>query len=672
MEKECGICHGHCTDPEVLPCDHSYCKQCIRGPALRAGIIKPFPCPECGRDTILPTAFFVECMKEREFQADQSIVKEYSLQECKKHEREQIAYCYQCQHLICDYCIMNPKDCRDHDFQYPVVAVPKERKKFMEQLEPLKRGIMEGLQALEELQATRFEMEDQGYSVANRIEKSFEELFKVLQNHKQELLREASSQVSHKLKRISDQEKSLSTKIASLQRAVDYTERCVDHLADKAFMGMRLKIQDGLDSVKGNVEVGKNVEPVEEVDIGVELIPAKDLKLFCQTNSKIYPLPVEYSITGKGVKSAEVNTMSEFRVFAKLSNGKLAKKTCSVRSNLKSLSPIANSNTECQVDGIKSSEYRIQYTPTIRGRHELIVTVNGQEVAGSPLPVFVSIHPTQLDKPVHTITGLTRPCGVDVTPAGNIFMVGSEGATLLDKNSKKLTSLDLPVFHPNSTVSGDSIMMRRISMIFEPKSIYHRGLAVDSTDGSIYITGRTKIVKLSPDLKFICKYSIFGDKEDASYEGVAVVGDEVLVCDKNSDVKVFTKDLKFVRQIGSHGDRPGQFHDIRNVSSDEHGNVYIIDRHKRCVHVYSNGGEFIRTIGADKLRDPYDIAVSGHYVFITDDRGHPVSVFTTDGDYVASVGRRHDNDNRHTVCVDKDEFVYICNITENRAIVQVF
>ena len=641
MEKECGICHGHCTDPEVLPCDHCYCKQCIRGPALRAGIIKPFPCPECGRDTILPTAFFVECMKEREFQEDQSIVKESSLQECKKHKKELEAYCYQCQHLICDYCIKNPKDCRDHDFEFLVVAVPEEKQKFREQLEPLKRGIMEGFQALEELQATRFEMEDQGYSVANRIEKSFEELFKVLQNHKQELLREASSQVSHKLKRISDQEKSLSTKIASLQRAVGYTERCVDHLAGKAFMDMRLKIQDGLDSVKGNVEVGKNVEPVEEVDIGVELIPAKDLKLFCQTNSKIAPLPVDDTkcvVTGEGVKSAEVNTMSEFRLITKLSNGKPAMKTCSIQSNLKSLSPKANSNIECQVDGIKGGEYRIQYTPTVRGRHELIVTVNGQEVAGSPFPVFVSIHPTQLSEPVHTITGLTKPLNLDITPTGKVILIETECITV--SYGKKLTS----------TLSRFGVV--------DPG-----GVAVDSTDGSIYITGYYRIAKLSSDLKYICEC-----KTDAYFRGVAVVGDEVMACDAFNVVKVFTKDLKYVRQIGSCGDGPGQFHGIRDVSPDEHGNVYISDTIKRCVHVYSNGGEFIRTIGADNLNRPHGVAVSaGHYVFVTD--YDSVSVFTTDGEYVTSFGQVY-FDKPRGVCVDKDGFVYVCDNSKNR--VQVF
>ena len=39
-------------------------------------------------------------------------------------------------------------------------------------------------------------------------------------------------------------------------------------------------------------------------------------------------------------------------------------------------------------------EYRIPYTPTVRERHELTVSMDGQQVAGSPFPVFVSIHLT--------------------------------------------------------------------------------------------------------------------------------------------------------------------------------------------------------------------------------------------------------------------------------------
>ena len=55
---------------------------------------------------------------------------------------------------------------------------------------------------------------------------------------------------------------------------------------------------------------------------------------------------------------------------------------------------------KCEVDQSKPGENRIEYTPTVHGRHELTVSVCGQQVAGSPFPVSVSISPAQLDEPV--------------------------------------------------------------------------------------------------------------------------------------------------------------------------------------------------------------------------------------------------------------------------------
>ena len=56
-----------------------------------------------------------------------------------------------------------------------------------------------------------------------------------------------------------------------------------------------------------------------------------------------------------------------------------------------------------------------------------------------------------------------------------------------------------------------------------------------------------------------------------------------MVCEGNRSVMVYTKDLNYVRQIGSYGDGPGQFKGIRGVSSDENGNLYITDCLSRCL-----------------------------------------------------------------------------------------
>ena len=82
--------------------------------------------------------------------------------------------------------------------------------------------------------------------------------------------------------------------------------------------------------------------------------------------------------------------------------------SCSLRSLYN------NVITECKVGQTGAGQYSIQCTPTVRGRHELTVSMDEQQVAGSPFPVFVSIPPTQLGKPVKVWTNLTGPTGITV------------------------------------------------------------------------------------------------------------------------------------------------------------------------------------------------------------------------------------------------------------------
>ena len=72
LEKDitCAVCCGHYQDAK-LPCNHYYCRACIESLARRSRG-RSFPCPECRKDTTLPSsgveqllnAFFVERMKD--------------------------------------------------------------------------------------------------------------------------------------------------------------------------------------------------------------------------------------------------------------------------------------------------------------------------------------------------------------------------------------------------------------------------------------------------------------------------------------------------------------------------------------------------------------------------------------------------------------------------------
>ena len=222
------------------------------------------------------------------------------------------------------------------------------------------------------------------------------------------------------------------------------------------------------------------------------------------------------------------------------------------------------------------------------------------------------------------------------------------------------------------------------------------GVAVDSTNDNVYAiiwdNPTAKIVKLSPELKLLQQCQVY-ERGSVYHSGVEVVGDKVMVCDQESNcVKVFTKDLKFVKDIDHRihniadvGDRlrrrdfgSKKMNSIRDISSDREGNLYISNVSKCAVHVFDNDGKFsesFRKGRTRKLRSPHGVCVHGketQYMFVADAGGRgsdaAVMVFTTEGEYVTSFGEKH-LEKPWGLCVDGDGFVYACDHDNNQVLI---
>ena len=146
---------------------------------------------------------------------------------------------------------------------------------------------------------------------------------------------------------------------------------------------------------------------------------------------------------------------------------------------------------------------------------------------------------------------------------------------------------------------------------------------------------------------------------------LSIINNELLISEANSDgtIMVYDRELKYVRRI-QHKDM-GQ---VKDISVDVHGNIYVTDRKNHCIRIFSTDGVFLRSLGSDKnkLKKPWGVCVSGQYVYVTDTTNNCVSVFTTDGVYVTSFGRYGDKEGDFNMYIDKDHFVYVCDFWNHR------
>ena len=554
---------------------------------------------------------------------------------CPAHKEPLIVYCFDCGSLICPHCTV--KDHKGHQLEFNKEAAPVERKKLMERAKPLRELQVNLSHAVVEVQTTRCKLEAQGLCVAKNIQTSFVELQMILDNRRRELLEETSRKVQEKMDRLSLQEESLSLACAEVQSVLDHIEQCVGHHIGSEFMGMHAELACEIQrGVKEHDEGVVSLEPVEEVDVGVEVRCAEALQQLCQTKAKLTQLsiaPAKCTVGGEGAKAAVLNTISE----ASLTT---TKRNCKVDCHLKSQSN--GSIIKCNVDHTAARDYSIQYIPTVRGRCELTVSVDGQQVADSPFPVFVSVPVAQLGRPVSVWCGLSVPTGVTVNSVGEVVVSECRGVIIFDKEGKRVRSVQ----HELGSC---------------------RSVAVDGED-NIYCTDldSNKIMRCNRNGGSVKVHRV-KQVQGPGHRGVAVVGDEVMVCERGNKgtIMVYDKELKYVRQIA--GRSMGTFCDL---SPDSHGNLYVIERGSLVIRVLSVDGDLLHSFGCDEngvkpLSRPLGVCVAGQYVYVADGGLHNVSVFTTEGMYVTSFGHKDNEKGCFRLpcglCVDRDGFVYVAD-----------
>ena len=694
LEKDitCAVCCGHYQEAKLLPCNHYYCRACIESLANRSRG-RPFPCPKCRNDAILPSggveklqsAFFVERMKDvydkmakvegkveavceqcskgksvafcrqctdficaecttlhgkLKVLADHKVatleelkmggakdvpLKEAPPPKCPDHGEPMKIFCFDCNRLICRDCTLI--DHNGHSYNFLNKSATEARKTLRDSLTPLRNVQANIASADKKLAGTEAQVGSQKEMVCKSVRQSFHQLKAVLEQRERELVKKVLTMAQEKKDALTAQRKGLQMAQTEIQSLVEFVERNVENTSDQDLMNILSQLQS-------------KVEEGEKRHQQLSLDPATTADITCCP-----PSPDDIPRDLGEVFRLSFNPQSSLQL-DKPSTAVLKipdHKNPSIRAELQSLADPASS---LQADVVEKGAgvYHITYTSRIRGRHDLTVKVDGQDIAGSPFRVFVKIHPTQLEPLVRTITGVNGPWGIATNNKQQLVVADCVGKmiTIREQDGKTL-----------QTIKNDKLRSPR-------------GVAT-GPDGAIYVT--------DDDTQCLLKFDKDGrllktvQNEFQSPYFIKSINNRLYVSDRDKNVvKVLDTDCNVIGTIPTK-ECPTPF----DIAEGEDG-LYVVGGGKEGkIGVYKCGpnGEFRRHLNIQPssvtLSYPRGICFdcSGH-LFVTQCGSVVgcVHVFKPSGEHVATLGQASSGVRMWYpagIAIDEDGFVYVCD-----------
>ena len=628
LETTCEMCSGGKVT--------AFCRQCVS-----------FICDDCVKSHKMKvfSGHAISTLDELK----QGGVKELTFEsppppKCEDHEEPKKIFCFDCNKLICRDCIVIEH--AGHNYEFVKKAAPATRKKLTEHLSPLKNLLPDLSTAVNQVKGTKQKIQAQKELTERQVNAKFQELHDILDQCKVRVLRKSSVLADSKMEKLTVQEKGLDLSLGTAQSLIAFVERTLKNASDEELITMQEQVVSRIDAevVKRGKEAA-NLDPVEKDDFEVEGFVSEDLKKLCENNVFVYEGkvdPTKFTVEGNGARTAEISTLNNFSI---LVESYTQFKHHTIQVALKSL--VEESSQQLQAVPVRDGVYSVEYTPRVRGRHHLLISVDNQPIPGSPFSVFVKIPPTKLDKPVRVIRGINNPRYMAFNSSEELIVTDRDSDVLvLDKKGERIRSISKSK-HGFSNISG---------------------VAVDKED-NIYVcdNGESCVYKFNKREDLLKRFGTrgIGPKELNWPRGIAVAGDQVFVCDQNNHrVQVLTTE-RLVKQIGSKGTGNGHFNGPEDIAVDNEQMVYVTDYSNHRVQVLTMGGRFIRSIGKKgsgqgDLSRPHGVCVTS-FVYVADFDNNRVSVFTKDGQFVTSFGNGHITSHLYGVAVDNDGFVYVCS-----------
>ena len=689
-QLDCSICLETYTDPKLLQCLHVFCRKCLVKLVVRdqqGQLI--LTCPICRQDTPVPAngtaglqpAFHINHLLEiaeelKKATADQpasaaraervSTSLTQALERikvcCPDHRKEVELYCKKCEEPICCRCLVTGAKHQGHDCEELNTAFEEYKGEMTASLGPMEQQLTTVKKVLAQFERRCGEISDQRAAIEADVHKRFRQLREMLDVRETEVIGQLHQLTRSKLKCLAVQRDQIETLHARLGSCIGFVRESLETGRQAEVLMMKTAIVKQVKELTTTFSPDL-MEPSKKADM--VFLASSNFMAACQKYGQVSALTLskcDATCTGQGTEEATALLQA-----TDFQGQPYEEPILSLECEL--VSELTGTTTQGSVERLGHGQYEIRYQPTIKGRHQLHIKVEGQRIRQSPFSISAKLPLEKLGTPILTLDKLNYPCGVAINYSHEKEVVVTEHlesrVVMFSASGKKLRSF-------GSHGSGQGQFDLAV------------GVAVDP-EGNILVADNKnhRIQKFTPEGKFLTAVGIKGSGHPQFDlpRGIAFnASNNKLYVTENHRVQILNSDLTFSSTFGQRGSGNGQFDIPYGIAFDRTGNVYVADVRNNRIQVFNAKGKFLRTFGKcgegrGQLMHPAGIGVdANNVVYVSEWENHRISVFTSEGVFVTSFGSRGQKPGQFQsprgLCVDNSGVVYVCDRDNNR--VQLF
>ena len=688
-QLNCSICLDTFTDPKLLQCFHVYCQQCLVPLGVRdqQGQLS-LTCPTCRQVTPIPprgvaglqSAFHINHLLEiqdsvKKLQNPPAILEgavggtgvenpKNAAQFCFEHVEEELKlYCETCGELICYKCGLKGGKHHSHNYEELDQAFEKYKKEITSSIEPMEKQVVIIKKALALIEQRCGEISDQREAIEKNVHVTFRRLREVLTVRETELIGQLHQITHQKLKGLATKSGQIETTLAQLNSCLHFMGESIKLCNKSDVLMMKVNTVHQIKELTTPFQPD-TLKPNTETDMVFSVL--EDLTAACKNYGKIFTTgsldSSKCHATGKGLEVAVVGVKSTAILHAVSYEGKPCEEPIK-RFECVLVSEITGTKVNCSVERRGQSQYEISYWPTIKGRHQLHIKVEGQHIRGSLLSVAVKSPIEKLGTSILTIDGVNRPMGLTISRIGLIKVDGYHCVSVFGPTGKIFYSFGTQGSGQGQFDSPLGVTVDGWGNILVADTLNHR-ILMFTADGQ-FLLAEGKEGRGGP-LQFSCP-------TDVAFN---TINNKVYVVDNgNHRIQVLNSDLSFSCIFGRQGKGSGKFRHPCGIACDSTGKVYVADSNNHRIQVFTAEEEFIRMFGRHgqgrgELARPCYVAVdTSGMVYVSEEDNHRVSVFTTEGQFVTSFGKKGAGPGEFNrpcgLVVDNNGVVYVCDCSNN-------